>query len=75
MYQNDKIDNMEALQKIQLQELFDLSYDQFLKLSDKAVKSAINRGADPVERIQWIWIHISGCYKITEKLRKQPLIP
>jgi hypothetical protein len=49
MYQNNKIDNTEALQKVQLQGLFDLSYDQFLKLSDRAVKSAINRGADPMD--------------------------
>jgi hypothetical protein len=49
MYQNNKIDHTEALQKVQLQGLFDLSYDQFLKLSDKAVKSAISRGADQMD--------------------------
>src|SRR5215204_2162315 len=49
MYQNNVIDNDEALQKVELQEMFDLSYDQFLKLSKKAVDSAIDRGADPMD--------------------------
>ena len=46
MYQNNKINTDEALQKVELQKLFDLGYDQFLKLVDKAVKSALNRGAN-----------------------------
>ena len=49
MYQNNVIDNEEALQKVELQELFDLSYDQFLELSIKAVKGAIKRGANPID--------------------------
>lgn len=49
MYQNNTIDREEALQKVELQELFDLSYDQFLEISQKAVKAALNRGADPIE--------------------------
>jgi hypothetical protein len=49
MYQNNVIDNKEAVQKVELQEMFDLSYDQFLKLSQKAIKSAIERGADPID--------------------------
>jgi hypothetical protein len=49
LYQDNKIDRMEALQKVHLQDLFDLSYDQFSKLSDKAVKSAISKGADPMD--------------------------
>lgn len=49
MYQDNIIDNEEALQKVELQSLFDLSYDQFLLISQKAVKSAIDRGADPTD--------------------------
>lgn len=49
MYQNDSIDSEEALQKVELQELFDLSYDQFLEISQKAVKAALDRGANPAE--------------------------
>ncbi len=33
MYQDNRINTEEALQKVELQELFDLSYDQFLHLS------------------------------------------
>jgi hypothetical protein len=29
--------------------MFDLSYDQFLELSQKAVQAAIERGADPLD--------------------------
>jgi hypothetical protein len=47
MYEDNRINTEEALQKVELQELFDLSYDQFLHLSDKAVRAAIARGADP----------------------------
>ena len=49
MYQDNNINNEEALQKVELQELFNLSYDQFLELSAKAVKAAIDRGADPLD--------------------------
>jgi hypothetical protein len=46
MYKDNSINNVEALQKFELQELFNLSYDQFLQLSEKAVRSAIARGAN-----------------------------
>jgi hypothetical protein len=49
MYHNNIIDTEEALQKVELQELFDLSYDQFLQLSQNAVKAAIDRGANPID--------------------------
>ena len=49
MYQNNVIDTNEALQKVELQQLFDLSYDQFLELSRKAVKGAIERGANVID--------------------------
>lgn len=45
MYQDNVIDNNEALHKVDLQELFDLGYDQFLELINKAVKDALSRGA------------------------------
>jgi hypothetical protein len=45
MYQDNVIDNNEALHKVDLQQLFDLGYDQFLELSNKAVKDALSRGA------------------------------
>ncbi|RYE33850.1 MAG: hypothetical protein EOP48_30630 [Sphingobacteriales bacterium] len=48
MFQNRVVDNEEALQKVDLQAMFDLSYDQFLKLSENAVKVAIDSGADPM---------------------------
>lgn len=47
MYSNNDIDNEEALEKVELQELFDLSYDQFLQLIERTIKAAIGRGADP----------------------------
>ena len=49
MYQDNRIDTMEALQKVDLQELFDLSYDQFLEVCNKAAKAALARGADPTD--------------------------
>lgn len=49
MYLNNKIDSNEALLKVELQSVFDLSYDQFLQLSKRAVLKAIERGADVME--------------------------
>lgn len=46
IYSDNRIDNEEALLKVGLQELFDLSYDQFLELVDKEVKAALYRGGD-----------------------------
>ena len=46
MYLNNKIDESEALHKVSLQILFDLSYDQFVELSKRTVLKAIERGAD-----------------------------
>ena len=45
LYLDDKIDNEEALFKVGLQELFDLSYDQFIELANEEVKAALFRGA------------------------------
>jgi hypothetical protein len=43
---DNKIDQKEALHKVDLQELFDLGYDQFLKFSNYADKLALDRGAN-----------------------------
>jgi hypothetical protein len=43
---DNKIDQQEALFKVDLQELFDLSYDQFLEFSNVADQLAIERGAN-----------------------------
>ena len=45
IYANNQIDTAEALHKVGLQELFDLSYDQFLQLIHEKVKAALERGA------------------------------
>jgi hypothetical protein len=49
MYLNNRIDSSEALHKVELQSLFDLSYDQFVELSRRTVLKAIERGADVSE--------------------------
>lgn len=41
-----KVDRTEALFKTDLQQLFDLSYDQFLQFERKAIEEALNKGAD-----------------------------
>lgn len=46
IYQDNKVDNVESLMKVDLQELFGLSYDQFLMFERKAVEQALRNGAD-----------------------------
>ncbi len=46
IYSDNKIDSEEALLKVGLQELFDLSYDQFLDLVNKEVRAALYRGGN-----------------------------
>ena len=46
MYFDNQIDIEEALLKVGLQELFDLSYDQFIKLANEEVNAALYRGAN-----------------------------
>jgi len=47
IYRNDnKIDTVEAIFKVGLQEIFDLSYDQFLDFNKNEVKDALDRGAN-----------------------------
>jgi len=43
---DNKVDEKEALHKVDLQELFDLGYDQFLKFSNYADKLALEKGAN-----------------------------
>lgn len=47
IYQDNKVDHFESLYSVQLQELFDLSFDQFEELKKNEVLKAIERGADP----------------------------
>lgn len=49
IYSDNEINNDEALFKVGLQELFDLSYDQFLELANEQVKAALQRGASLTE--------------------------
>jgi len=46
IYLDNKIDESEALHKVGLQELFDLSYDQFLEFVNDEDKAALQRGGE-----------------------------
>lgn len=47
IYRDDnKIDDEEALHKVKLQGLFDLSYDQFLDFNEGEIRLALEKGAD-----------------------------
>jgi HNH endonuclease len=46
IYADNKIDTGEGLLKVGLQELFDLSYDQFLDMVNNEVKAALYRGGN-----------------------------
>lgn len=43
---DDKIDVSESIHNVFLQEIFDLSYDQFDKFKEQEIKNALERGAD-----------------------------
>ena len=48
--QSDNIvDKTEALMKVDLQEMFGLSYDQFLKIENEVSKESIKNGANPFD--------------------------
>jgi len=50
MYRDDdRIDETEALHKVSLQKLFDLSYDQFLEFQEGEIIAALERGAKITE--------------------------
>lgn len=46
IYRDNKIDDEEAIHKINLQGLFDLSYDQFLEFNEREIRIALEKGAD-----------------------------
>lgn len=46
IYLDKTVDNNEAAMKVDLQELFGLSYDQFLLFEQEAVEYALKQGAD-----------------------------
>lgn len=47
IYQDDdKISPEEAMHKVALQDVFDLSYDQFLEFKEQEIRMALARGAD-----------------------------
>lgn len=45
-YSDNKIDDLESIHNVYLQEIFDLSYDQFDKFKAREIISALERGAD-----------------------------
>ena len=46
IYQDKQVDRRESMMKVELQELFGLSYDQFLSFEHRAVEQALKNGAD-----------------------------
>lgn len=46
IFADNKVDNNEAMMKIDLQRLFDLSYDQYLAFEQRAVEEALSNGAN-----------------------------
>ena len=50
MFSNDeKIDNDESIQKVNLQEIFGLSYDEFAELTNESAIAAWDRGSDIID--------------------------
>ena len=50
MYADDnKIDSNESIQKVHLQEMFGLNYDQFLQIANDIELNAIDRGAEYID--------------------------
>lgn len=45
LYSDNKIDTTESMHNVDLQEIFDLSYDQFDKFKEREVAKALERGA------------------------------
>lgn len=46
IYLDKRVDRQESMMKVELQELFGLSYDQFLLLEQEAAETALKNGAD-----------------------------
>lgn len=57
IYSDNKIATEEALHKVGLQELFDLGYDQFLKLVDKEIRIALERGTS-LDELDTVFIEV-----------------
>jgi len=51
---DDKIDKTESMQRVHLQEVFGLNYDQFLLLTNDIALDAIERGADWIDLDSYI---------------------
>lgn len=49
LYKDNTINQEEALEKVSLQKLFDLSYDQFSRIDLEEAKTALKRGAKIME--------------------------
>lgn len=49
LYFDNSINNEEALHNVDLQDLFDLSYDQFDEFKEKEVRKALEQGADIID--------------------------
>lgn len=49
MFLDNEVDNIEALHKVELQGLFDLSYDQFLKIFNEEAMHLVENGVDPIK--------------------------
>ncbi|RNL78220.1 hypothetical protein ED312_19345 [Sinomicrobium pectinilyticum] len=47
MYSDDNIDKKEAIEKVNLQLMFDLSFDEFEKLKEDEIIASLRRGANP----------------------------
>ena len=54
---DDRIDTQEALHKVNLQEVFGLSYDEFLFLNNQEALDAIDRGSDWLEMDTYITVN------------------
>lgn len=46
IYLDNKVSEEEAIQSVELQDLFDLSYDQFEEFKENEIRRALNHGAD-----------------------------
>ncbi|RYY47504.1 MAG: HNH endonuclease [Chitinophagaceae bacterium] len=66
MHVDGKVDDQEALMKVGMQELFDLGYDEFLKLVDDDIKKALNAGADLKD--------LDTIYRMPEEANRIPMV-
>lgn len=61
IYSDDRVDTIEALTKVNLQSLFDLSYEQFERFKQDNVIFSLLKGADPLQldiaNVSKDWLH------------------